>query len=124
VTFNSMTRPNEDHILRLPSVPHARAKDGNPHTLPSDGDKLPLAELTRITGWASKGLQGKLLSSPESFWFDGAAGDKVMGWMLKPPGFRRGEKGKWPLVLLIHGGPQVRFLPLLFRVSRGRNTGG
>nr|WP_303652546.1 S9 family peptidase [Paludisphaera mucosa] len=40
----------------------------------------------------------------ESFTFDGAEGDKVQGWLLKPPGFD--PKKKYPVVFLIHGGPQ------------------
>ena len=42
------------------------------------------------------------------FWFEGAEGKKVHGWTLKPPGFKagEGEEKKWPVLLLIHGGPE------------------
>ncbi len=40
----------------------------------------------------------------ESFGFVGALGDSVFGWLLKPPGFDPAKK--YPLVYLIHGGPQ------------------
>jgi dipeptidyl aminopeptidase/acylaminoacyl peptidase len=40
----------------------------------------------------------------ESFGFVGALGDSVFGWLQKPPGFDAGRK--YPLVYLIHGGPQ------------------
>lgn len=40
----------------------------------------------------------------ESFWFAGAGGAKVQGFMIKPPDFREG--GKYPVKFLIHGGPQ------------------
>ena len=42
----------------------------------------------------------------EEVWFDGAAG-KVHGWIIKPPDFD--PKKKYPLLLIIHGGPQQMF---------------
>jgi dipeptidyl aminopeptidase/acylaminoacyl peptidase len=42
---------------------------------------------------------------PESFWFPGANGDKVQGFLVKPPNFDASKK--YPLKFLIHGGPQV-----------------
>jgi dipeptidyl aminopeptidase/acylaminoacyl peptidase len=44
------------------------------------------------------------LSTPEEFRFAGAEGHPVHGWLLKPVGFEPGRK--YPLVYLIHGGPQ------------------
>ncbi|HEY6349465.1 MAG TPA: S9 family peptidase [Candidatus Angelobacter sp.] len=40
----------------------------------------------------------------ESFWFTGAEGAKVEGFLVKPPGFDAGKK--YPMKFLIHGGPQ------------------
>ncbi|MBZ5505745.1 MAG: S9 family peptidase [Acidobacteriia bacterium] len=40
----------------------------------------------------------------ESFWFAGAGGTKVQGFLVKPPNFDK-EK-KYPVKFLIHGGPQ------------------
>jgi len=40
----------------------------------------------------------------ESFEFAGAGGDRVQGFLLRPPGFDPGKT--YPTVLLIHGGPQ------------------
>jgi dipeptidyl aminopeptidase/acylaminoacyl peptidase len=40
----------------------------------------------------------------ESFWFAGAGGIKVQGFMVKPPRFNKDEK--YPVKFLIHGGPQ------------------
>ncbi|HEV8304858.1 MAG TPA: S9 family peptidase [Gemmatimonadales bacterium] len=40
----------------------------------------------------------------EEFGFVGALGDSVFGWLQKPPGFDSARK--YPLVYLIHGGPQ------------------
>ena len=40
----------------------------------------------------------------EGFAFTGADGDEVHGWLIRPPGFD--PKKKYPVVFLIHGGPQ------------------
>jgi dipeptidyl aminopeptidase/acylaminoacyl peptidase len=40
----------------------------------------------------------------ESFWFPGANGDKVQGFLVKPPNFAPTKK--YPVKFLIHGGPQ------------------
>ena len=44
------------------------------------------------------------LSHMESFWFSGALGTKVQGFLIKPPNFDPNKK--YPLKFLIHGGPQ------------------
>jgi dipeptidyl aminopeptidase/acylaminoacyl peptidase len=44
----------------------------------------------------------------ESFGFVGAQGDSVFGWLIKPPGFD--PIRKYPLLYLIHGGPQGAWL--------------
>jgi dipeptidyl aminopeptidase/acylaminoacyl peptidase len=44
------------------------------------------------------------LSPKEDFWFEGAGGTKVHGFFVKPPAFDATKK--YPVVLLIHGGPQ------------------
>lgn len=48
------------------------------------------------------------LSPVEDFWFRGAGGDSVQGFLLKPPGWRADRKS--PAILLIHGGPQGAWL--------------
>jgi len=44
------------------------------------------------------------MNTMETFWFDGAEGTRVEGFLLKPPAFS-GNK-KYPLIFLVHGGPQ------------------
>lgn len=44
------------------------------------------------------------IPAAEAFAFPGADGDEVSGWLMKPPGFD--PKKKYPVVFLIHGGPQ------------------
>jgi dipeptidyl aminopeptidase/acylaminoacyl peptidase len=45
------------------------------------------------------------MSPLESFWFTGAHGEKVQGFLLKPPNFDPSKK--YPLKFIIHGGPEV-----------------
>ncbi|MGA2585936.1 MAG: S9 family peptidase [Candidatus Aminicenantales bacterium] len=60
-------------------------------------------KLTRITA-TNRDLLAQLQMNPaEEFWFEGAAKDKVHGWLLKPPAFDPSKK--YPLLFLIHGGP-------------------
>lgn len=63
-------------------------------------------EIQKITHFTETDLKDKFLDSGEEFWFEGAEGNTVQGWAIKPKGFKAGEKKKWPVVLLIHGGPQ------------------
>ena len=41
----------------------------------------------------------------ESFWFTGAHGDQVEGFLVRPPNFDPNKK--YPLTFVVHGGPQV-----------------
>ena len=45
------------------------------------------------------------LGRVEEYWFDGAAGDKVHGWLFYPPGFDAAKS--YPLLQLMHGGPHT-----------------
>lgn len=47
------------------------------------------------------------MNPAEEFWFEGAEGRQVHGMIVKPPFFEEGKK--YPLILLIHGGPQGAF---------------
>ncbi|MEP6690335.1 MAG: S9 family peptidase [Gemmatimonadaceae bacterium] len=54
-------------------------------------------------------LVSRLAMQPaEDFWFKGADGDSVQGFVVKPPNFDPSKK--YPVVLLIHGGPQGAWL--------------
>jgi dipeptidyl aminopeptidase/acylaminoacyl peptidase len=48
------------------------------------------------------------LNPAEDFWYKGAAGDSVHGLLVKPPQWKPGQK--FPLLLLVHGGPQGAWL--------------
>jgi dipeptidyl aminopeptidase/acylaminoacyl peptidase len=79
------TRPNEVFTARL--------------------DGTGLKALTSLNAAALAELD---LAPLERFGFVGALGDSVEGWLLKPPGFEPGRR--YPLVYLIHGGPQGAWL--------------
>ncbi|HEV8119482.1 MAG TPA: prolyl oligopeptidase family serine peptidase, partial [Candidatus Polarisedimenticolia bacterium] len=57
--------------------------------------------LTRVN--ASR-LASLRMNPAEEFWFEGAGGDKVHGWLVRPAGAVAGKK--YPVAFLIHGGPQ------------------
>ena len=48
------------------------------------------------------------LNPAEDFWFRTADGDSVQGFIIKPPQYQPGKK--FPVLLLIHGGPQGEWL--------------
>ena len=60
--------------------------------------------LTRVNENLLKALD---LGQIEEMWFKGAAGNDLQGWILRPPGFRKGRK--YPSILEIHGGPGVQY---------------
>ena len=59
-------------------------------------------------------LSGLEMNPPEPFWFEGAEGTRVEGFLIKPPHFDASKK--YPLLLLVHGGPQGADYPLPFAV--------
>lgn len=72
---------------------------------PSDLYALDLTtrKLRQITDVNAELLAGLEMNQAEDFWFE-SEGDKVHGLLLKPPFFDPNKK--YPLVMLIHGGPQ------------------
>ena len=60
--------------------------------------------LTQITHTNDTLLETLDMNPLEDFEFTGAGGDRVHGLLVKPPGFD--PTRKYPLVMMIHGGPQ------------------
>jgi dipeptidyl aminopeptidase/acylaminoacyl peptidase len=60
--------------------------------------------VTRGTSHNARILAGLDMPRPESITIPGVGGTPMQMWILKPPGFD--PKKKWPLVYLVHGGPQ------------------
>ncbi len=65
---------------------------------------LAARQLTRLTYFSEEIVKDLDMSRAEEFWFTGAMGDSVHGFMINPPDFQ--PDGQYPLALLIHGGPQ------------------
>ena len=64
---------------------------------------------TRQATHVNDALVAQLALNPaEDFWFRGAGGDSVQGFIVKPPQYVAGQK--YPMILLIHGGPQGAWL--------------
>src|SRR5208282_3871690 len=63
-----------------------------------DAPSVPLTHLNDAV------LSQIAMSPLEPFWFEGAEGDKVEGFLVKPPNFDPAKK--YPVKFLIHGGPQ------------------
>jgi dipeptidyl aminopeptidase/acylaminoacyl peptidase len=89
---SSLISPPESYILTIPEFGTDISKDQD-----GDGDKTPATTLEQVTMHSEKGLKGKHLSPGEKFWFKGTEGQDVMGWMVKPKGWKAGEKKKWPM---------------------------
>lgn len=69
------------------------------HTVMPDGSGL-----SKITDVNREELADVQFGEPEQFHFEGANGDRVYAWMVKPVGWQAGRK--YPLAFIIHGGPQ------------------
>ncbi|KAI8986222.1 alpha/beta-hydrolase [Trametes punicea] len=86
-TRSSLTAPNDVFVLR-------------------ELDESGKPKVDQLTRFSAAGLKGKSLDEGTDFWFEGAEGKKVHGWIIKPAGFKSGENKKWPILLAIHGGPE------------------
>ncbi len=65
---------------------------------------LPTPPPSQLTHLNDAVLSQIAMSALESFWFTGSHGDKVEGFLVKPPNFDASKK--YPVKFLIHGGPQ------------------
>ncbi|HEX9077609.1 MAG TPA: S9 family peptidase [Anaerolineae bacterium] len=73
------------------------------------GSKLALEPLTNVNReWLSR-VQ---ISRPEEFWVEQPDGTRVQGWVIRPPGLKRGKK--YPLLLYVHGGPHAQYGNVFF----------
>lgn len=66
---------------------------------PATGTARPL---TRFNESLMAGME---LGPTEEFWFEGADGDRVHGWLVFPPGYDPNQR--YPLVHILHGGPHT-----------------
>jgi dipeptidyl aminopeptidase/acylaminoacyl peptidase len=98
---NEIVRVNDvDRIEGMLAKARAKAPKG---TVFSQGDVTDV--LPSATASPNDGVLSQVAMSPlEPFWFPGANGDKVEGFLVKPPNFDANKK--YPVKFLIHGGPQ------------------
>ncbi len=64
----------------------------------------PTGAVRELTHANAKLLAGVEMNPPVSVTVSGAGGAPMQMWIIKPPGFD--PQKKWPLVYLVHGGPQ------------------
>ena len=99
---SSFTKPNDVYIIRgLDQLP-ASYDSWDHDTKDLSAQSFTVNQLTKFT---EEELKGKDLDSGEEFYFDGAE-TKIQGWILKPKGYSKDDRKKWPPLLFIHGGPQ------------------
>jgi dipeptidyl aminopeptidase/acylaminoacyl peptidase len=65
------------------------------------------AKIAPLTNVNASVLAGLRMNPAEEYWYDGALGAKIHCYVVKPPFFEEGKK--YPLIVLIHGGPQGSF---------------
>jgi len=81
---NSLTSPSELYVLNTDS-----------------------GSSRKLTDVAARTLAGVEMGDYEQFSFEGAGGETVYGFVVKPVGFEAGES--YPVAFLVHGGPQGSF---------------
>jgi dipeptidyl aminopeptidase/acylaminoacyl peptidase len=109
-TRMSVDAPNEIFVERIGESPTEVVSEKQPGkkqwsgcSKVGDGEACESFEaLTHINGSV---LSQVALSPLESFWFSGAFGDKVQGFLVKPPNFDPSKK--YPVKFIVHGGPEV-----------------
>lgn len=98
---SSLRGPNDVYIIRgLHELEADLAK--------AEGDFKWKGTPEQVTSFTEKALVGKTLRSPEDFYFEGAEGKQVHGYVIKPHGWKEGDEKKWPGLLFIHGGTSAR----------------
>ena len=69
-----------------------------------DAMRVDTNTVAQVTKTNDAYLAGFSLTPAEELTWEGGGGTKVSGWLVKPANFAAGKK--YPLVVLIHGGPQ------------------
>jgi dipeptidyl aminopeptidase/acylaminoacyl peptidase len=96
----SISAPNEIYIAPLLFAQCRMAAPPNSYSVP---DCL-LSKSKPLTHLNDEVLSKVAMEPMESFWFAGAAKEKVQGFLIRPPGFDAARK--YPVKFLLHGGPQ------------------
>ncbi|KAJ1883520.1 dipeptidylpeptidase [Coemansia sp. RSA 1722] len=90
-------RPVDEKSMLL--THSAQDEPGDIHLL-----EVPSCKTKQLTHVNKELLKDVHLCPAEDFYFSGARSDKIHGWIVRPANFDR--RKKYPMALLIHGGPQ------------------
>jgi dipeptidyl aminopeptidase/acylaminoacyl peptidase len=71
----------------------------------SETPDCALPKVSALTHLNDAVLSQVSLAPLESFWFSGAHGDRVQGFLVRPPNFDAHKK--YPVKFILHGGPEV-----------------
>jgi dipeptidyl aminopeptidase/acylaminoacyl peptidase len=105
----TVDKPSEIYVVDLTTIsvtsdgawPEGSTEEANAGF---SGEFRERGQLTHV----DDGLVSQLSLSPmEPFWFTGAAGTKVEGFIVKPPNFDPSKK--YPVKFIMHGGPQTQW---------------
>jgi dipeptidyl aminopeptidase/acylaminoacyl peptidase len=91
-TRTSMARPNEIFAVQWPAeydLLPANSRNKHPRKMTALNEQLFSTDL--LEPWTN-------------FWFTGAHGDRVEGFLVRPPNFDASKK--YPVKFLVHGGPE------------------
>lgn len=73
---------------------------------------IPGGKSRKLTSINQRLLDSLDLGTIETHWIKGDDGNDLQGWILKPPGFKKGKK--YPSILEIHGGPLTQYGYIFF----------
>jgi dipeptidyl aminopeptidase/acylaminoacyl peptidase len=97
-SMNSVEYPND--IFTIRPIPWGENPSPETSTVAPPPPPPPF-KLTHLNDALLSQIQ---MQPAEPFWFKGADGDKVQGFIVKPPNFDASKK--YPVKFLVHGGPQ------------------
>jgi dipeptidyl aminopeptidase/acylaminoacyl peptidase len=103
-THSTMSRPNEVFVAKGDAALFGGAGSEMVSSASPPKRAVPPFSATQITDVNAKLFAELDLPRPESVTVKGAGGTPMQMWLLKPPSFD--PQQKWPLVYLVHGGPQ------------------
>ena len=105
-THMSLASPSEIYTASPQQDKLCHEDNFSPKGSPSwyEDPKCELRKPKELTHFNDALLSQVEMSPLESFWFTGAHGDKVEGFLVRPPNFDASKK--YPVKFLIHGGPQ------------------
>jgi dipeptidyl aminopeptidase/acylaminoacyl peptidase len=118
----SVKAPNEIYEADLAALGNPFSPSTPPGVIVERSPQMGLKPV-QLTHLNDAVLSQTAMQPVEPFWFTGAGGTKVQGFIVKPPNFDRQKK--YPVKFLIHGGPQgqwgdewsYRWNPELFAAS-------